>query len=168
MLLWVRGGGGGIVFSSSMFVANFTALFLVVEDQVNSSLGLKYQTLRMFSIIQNGKCWILGQFSKRKILISRSRCHSAGSAPPPLPPRFGPRQGDLVEANCLLTFVFLHLHVTCLVWFFFFLCPPLLSLAASGLQKQGDITTNGRRGGEERWTEQKKGETAIIKCPCQQ
>lgn len=77
-----------------------------------------------------------------------------------------PPSGGLVEANCLLTFVFLHLHITCVVWFF--LCPPLLSLAASGLQKQGDITTNGRRGGEERWTEQKKGERAIIKCPCQQ
>lgn len=55
---------------------------------------------------------------------------------------------DFVKENSLPTFVFFtftSLFVLCFVLFFFF-APPLLSLAASGLQKHGDITTTGRLG----------------------
>lgn len=48
--------------------------------------------------------------------------------------------------------------------FIFLRPPPTLSLAASGLQKQGDIT-NERKGGVERWTELKKGREVCNKVP---
>lgn len=122
----------------------------------------KWQTLDLEKILKAQNIEeLLHVEAAASVSVMLLHCHCGASAP----------SGDFVKEKWLLTLVFLHLHITCFGLFFVFcfffphLCHWLLP---PGLQKQGDITTNGRMGGEESWTELKKGERAVIKCPCQQ
>lgn len=65
--------------------------------------------------------------------------------------------GDLVKGNFADSgFSSPSHHMFFVLLFFFFLCFPLLSLAASGLQKH-DITTDGRMGGVGGWDRGEEG-----------